>query len=410
MAFARSGSIRPSVVAACPSLGFVGWRRAAFVGVLGVAAATAAVVAHGAAPGRNLVATVDQPAERVAPPARRVTIVAAGDILTEFQVRQVAAGYGRSSGARFDFGPMFGPVRRLLETADVAICHMELPIGLSGGAYGNHGRSPYGGNLLVAPYELAAAVRDAGFDRCSTASNHSYDIGNEGIASTLAALDTHGLGRTGTARSRGEAGASHVVIDGIDVAHVSFTIGTNTVRPAEEWRLNLSWDPAVISHHVERARREGADIVVLSVHVSQEMHRSPNAGDRALITTVIDRARVDAVFVHGPHVVQPFEVVGGVPVWWSLGNFVSEMGGPTAVGRYTDPRTGDGLIASVRFTEAADGSFRAESDSIAICNERVARTVRAPSLDLADGRLTAAIAAELRACLARTRAVVPDAR
>ena len=393
----------------CRSVGVVGWRRFAFV-LVAVSAATAAVVVHGATPGSPLVASVDQHAERVAGPPRRVTVVAGGDILTEFRVRQVAAGYGGASGARFDFGPMFAPVRPILESADLAVCHMELPIGAPGGAYGNHGRSPFGGNRLVAPYEIAVGVRDAGFDRCSTASNHSYDTGNDGIASTLAALDAHGLGRTGTARTPDESQPSHVMIDGIDIAHVSFTAGSNTVVPSEAWRLNVSRNPAAIAAHVDRARRDGARIVVLSLHLTQEMLTGPTSADRALVTSVIERAPVDAVFVHGPHVVQPFEYVRGVPVWWSLGNFVSEMGGPTAAGKYVDPRTGDGLLAFVSFTEFADGSFRAEADSIAICNERSARTVRVATRDLAGGGLSSAIRSELQACLARTRSLVPNAR
>ena len=40
------------------------------------------------------------------------------------------------------------------------------------------------------------------------------------------------------------------------------------------------------------------------------------------LASVTAAADVDAVFVHGPHVVQPFEFVNGTPVWWSLGNFV----------------------------------------------------------------------------------------
>lgn len=60
--------------------------------------------------------------------------------------------------------------------------------------------------------------------------------------------------------------------------------------------------------------------------------------------------------VHGPHVVQPFEMVGGTAVWWSAGNFVSEMG-PPSVGRYESPRTADGVLAHIEFVERDDGSW-----------------------------------------------------
>lgn len=368
-----------------------------------------AAAAIAAPSGPELVANVGQRAERVAPPPRQVSVIAGGDILTEFRVRSVAARYGDDIGARFEFGPMFAPVRPVVASADVAICHMELPIGTAGGAYGNSGRSPFGGNRLVAPYEITAGVLGAGFDRCSTASNHSYDVGNGGIATTLDALDAHGLGSTGTARAASGSNPSIFEVDGIRIGHVSFTTGSNTVSPAQSWRLNLSRDPSVIASHVDRVRRDGAQLVLVSLHVSQEMLTAPTHADRVLVTSLVQRSAVDAVFIHGPHVVQPLEVVGGTPVWWSLGNFVSEMGGPTAAGRYTDPRTGDGLLAFVRFTEQPDGTFRAEPAAVAICNDRIDRTVRPATAELARPNLPASIRADLQACLARTRSVVPDA-
>ena len=386
----------------------MGKRGAGVVVALLTAGALTSAVAS-ATNGTGPVASGSRVAERVAGPARRVSVIAGGDILTESRVRAVAAAHGAATGARFDFAPMFAPVRPLIESADVAICHMELPIGTAGGSYGNHGRSPYGGNLLVAPYEIAAAARAAGFDRCSTASNHAYDVGAGGIASTFDALTANGLGSSGTARSVAESGPVHFTVDGIRLAHVSFTTGSNTVSPTERWRLNLSRNPSVIAGQVTQARADGAEIVLLSLHVTNEMLPVPIAADHDLVASIVRTSAVDAVFVHGPHVVQPFGFVDRTPVWWSLGNFVSEMGGPTATGRYVDPRTGDGLLATVEFVDMGDGEFFVDAGSIAICNEYAARTVRAATVDLARADLPASTHAELQACLERTREVVPGA-
>ena len=109
---------------------------------------------------------------------------------------------------RFDFGPMFSETREVIEGADLAICHMETPIGRPGGGYGFAGRSPFGGNLLLAPNEIAGGLRNVGFDRCSTASNHANDLGPAGIDSTIAALNAVGITTTGTARSEDESAVS----------------------------------------------------------------------------------------------------------------------------------------------------------------------------------------------------------
>jgi poly-gamma-glutamate synthesis protein (capsule biosynthesis protein) len=48
-------------------------------------------------------------------------------------------------------------------------------------------------------------------------------------------------------------------------------------------------------------------------------------------------AGADIIFGHHPHRLQPFEIVDGRPVFWSLGNFVwpdfSVAGSQTGVGR-----------------------------------------------------------------------------
>jgi len=348
-------------------------------------------------------------AVRLDPPARSVTVVAGGDVLTEERVRFHAARYGALSGRRFDFDPMFAPVAPILRGADLAICNMEIPVGVPGGPYGYAGRSPYGGNLLLAPYEIAPGLRTAGFDRCSTATNHAFDLGVAGIGSTIEALGAHGIGASGTARTRAESVPPIFVVDGVRIAHVSYTTASNTVAPADAWRLNLTRSSTKMSSAVQDARRRGAQIVLLSLHVSVELQPGPTWADRALVDAVVRTSDVDAVFVHGPHVVQPVEMVRGTPVWWSLGNFVSEMG-PPSTGRYADPKTSDGVLAHVRFSETVDGDFAAHPDTIAICNDVVDRTVRSATAGLADPNLPSRVHDELRACLARTRALVPSAR
>jgi poly-gamma-glutamate synthesis protein (capsule biosynthesis protein) len=87
-------------------------------------------------------------------------------------------------------------------------------------------------------------------------------------------------------------------------------------------------------------------------------------------------ADIDLIVHHGPHVVQPVEVVNGTPVYWSVGNFVSGMGRP-GTGRYADPRTSDGLLAVVRFTETSPGEFTAASRPVLLCNERSSRSADA---------------------------------
>jgi poly-gamma-glutamate synthesis protein (capsule biosynthesis protein) len=347
-------------------------------------------------------------AVRLTPPQRSLSVIAGGDVLIEERVRVSAATAGSASGVRFDFGPMFLDVEEVIEATDLAICHMETPIGRPGGSYGSVGRSPFGGNLLVAPHEIAIGLRDVGFDRCSTASNHANDLGPSGIDSTIEALNLAGITTSGTARREEEAAVSPFDANGVRVAHLAYTTDSNTATLSEPWRLAHTRDPARIARDVDAARRSGAEVVLVSLHVLKELQPGPTTYDRELVTSFTSMADVDAVFVHGPHVVQPFEMVAGTPVWWSLGNFVSEMG-PPSMGRYAEARTSDGLLAFVRFDERASGGFDVVTASVAVCNDFEDRTVRPATLGLARTDLSNRVRDELSQCLARTRQSVPSA-
>ncbi len=373
----------------------------AVVALIGLGASVAGAVAA------DERATTSERSVRIDTPPRSLTVIAGGDVLPESRVRLAAARAGLATGVRFDFGPMFSPVGDIVRRADLAICNMEIPVGRPGQATGFAGRSPFGGNLLLAPYEVAAGLAGAGFDRCSTASNHSFDLGVDGIAWTILGLNEQGISTTGSARSPEESADRIMLVDGVRVAHLAVTTSSNTVPPSEPWRLNYIRSPEPIAQRVASVRAAGAQVVLLSIHVGKELLPRPDPIDRMLVQRLTAMADIDAIFVHGPHVVQPFEIVNGAPVWWSLGNFVSEMG-PPSIGRYADARTSDGLLAFVDFRERADGSFEAVTRSIAICNDFADRTVRVASVSLAEPDLPARVRTELTQCRDRTRVVIGD--
>ena len=352
-------------------------------------------------------ATVDERAVRVDLPPRSFSVVATGDWLPENRMNAAAAA-AAADGSRFDHVPLLAPITPIVASADLAICHMETPIGPPGAAAGFRGRSPAGYSLIAAPYEVAGDLRRVGFDRCTTASNHSFDLGIGGIDDTLAAFDAAGLSHVGTARSPVEAGVDVITIEGVRVAHVSYARNSNTGWPAESWRVARVRTADDIVRDVTAARAAGAEVVIVSIHVFVEMRSSPDAADRALVTAVLSGADVDLVVMHGPHVVQPMEVVSGTPVFWSLGNFVSGMGVPGR-GRYSDLRALDGLLAAARFTERPDGTFAVDAAPVLICQMSESRIVR-PGLAAGAPPVPESERDDVAACVARSAAVVAGLR
>jgi len=352
-------------------------------------------------------ATVTRPAQRLTTAPRTFSLIAVGDWLSEHRVNEAAAAFA-APGVRVDHGPLLAPIAPIISSADLAICHMETPITEPGARYGFLGRGPYGSSLIAAPYELAGDLRRVGFDRCSTASNHSWDLGAGGIASTLAALDTAGISHAGTARSAAEAEPAVFEVRGTRVAHLSFALNSNSGFPSEPWQLNRAVSSATVIAAVHQTRQLGAEVVVVSLHVFVEMQTQPVPNDRALVEAVIAGSDVDLVVVHGPHTIQPFEVVNGTPVFWSLGNFVSAMGVPGR-GRFSDLRTLDGLLASVRFIEQTDGSFASVAEPVLLCQMLAGRVVY-PGFAPSATPIPDSVGASIEACRRRSLPVVDGLR
>jgi poly-gamma-glutamate synthesis protein (capsule biosynthesis protein) len=259
--------------------------------------------------------------------------------------------------------------------------------------------------LILAPYEIAGDLRRVGFDRCSTASNHSNDLGEPGIDATLAALDAAGITPAGTARTANEATTKLITVNGVKLAHLAYTRYSNTVLPADPWRVNFAATPEQVAADVRAARSTGAEVVVVSVHISRELLDRPALEDRQFITDLTALVHIDLIVEHGPHVIQPVEQVNGTWVYWSVGNLISGMGSASR-GKYADQRTLDGIAAGARFTESSPGSFKVEPWPVLLCNELFTRVVYAP---IGEGPAPSpTISSEMAQCIQRSLPVVPS--
>ncbi len=385
---------------------------AALVAVMGLAAASTghdASAAVGTSPAE--VPSVDAAADadgataiRLTPPGRTFTVAAVGDFLAEGLVNNAAAAAARP-GVRYDYEPLLRPHAALVQFADLAICHMETPIGPPGAKVGFVGKGAYGTNLIAAAWETPFDLKRVGFDRCSTASNHANDTGADGIRTTLEALDAAGLGHSGTARTVQESAVTTFVVNGVRVSHLSYARNSNTGFPRDEWRLNRAITADKVLADVARARAIGAEVVIVSLHVYMEMQTGPTADDRALVNTITGIAKPDLVLIHGPHVPQPVERVNGITTYWSLGNYISGMG-VAGRNKYSDLRTLDGLMAMVRFTQQRDGRWLAEPRTVLLCNALGSRVVYPGISTLGTPGISSTLRSQMQACVNRTSAVV----
>jgi poly-gamma-glutamate synthesis protein (capsule biosynthesis protein) len=282
----------------------------------------------------------------VAPqPRDSITIAAAGDLLVHPPLTAQAAADARAAGRPgHDFTQVLAGVAPIVATADLGICHMETPLAKPEGPF-------TGFPIFSVPPELADAAAGAGFDTCSTASNHSLDTGLEGVSRTLGELDRVGLKHTGTARDADEAARPNVLdVHGVKVGHLSYTFSFNGIpqEPGTEWSANLI-EPKAILAAARRAKAAGAEIVVLSLQWGTEYQNAADDGQLGLARQLLASPDVDLIVGHHVHVVQPFEKVGTEWVAYGLGNLTTRFpdGSPentqdAAVPVFTFTRTGAG--------------------------------------------------------------------
>ena len=261
--------------------------------------------------GRDVAPLRDSP--RPPPRVERFDIVASGDLLLHSPILNRARD---PITGRYDFRPMFAGVRPILSRAALALCHVETPLGA-----GPISSYP----IFNAPGELADAIRWAGWDACSTASNHSVDKGAEGVATTRRHLERVGVRATGTARTRAESKRTLILrTRGVRIAFLSYTYGTNGLPPPEPWSVNLI-SRARIVEDARRARRRGADLVLANFHWGSEYLHAPNVEQRALARFLLERGIVDAIVGQHAHVVQPIERIAGRFVVYGEGNLISSQ-------------------------------------------------------------------------------------
>jgi hypothetical protein len=367
-------------------------RTAAGLGTLAAAATLGLTVSGLDLTLSSRAAVVGHVQAAAAPPpdgVRTFDIVASGDLLIHGPVWQRAAVLGHG---RYDFRPLLARVKPIVSRAALAICHVETPMGAG---------APSGYPVFNSPRELAAAVAWTGWDVCSTASNHSVDKGQYWIETTLGALDAAGVHHTGSFRTPAEARRTPILtVRGLRVAFLSYTYGTNGVALPHPWSVNLISTSKVVAD-ARRARRRGADFVIVNMHWGDEYVHEPNAQERDLARYLLRRRIVDLIVGQHVHVVQPIERIARRFVVFGEGNLLSNQ-----TSACCPAESQDGLIAIVHVRSTRDRATVAGVDYVPTYVEHPTFVVQPVAARLQEltraGQGESALAQALRASYRRT--------
>ena len=260
------------------------------------------------------------------PQIYRASLFMTGDALLHEGIWLDASDWGRSTV--YNFEPMMGEIAGHAAKYDLAYYNQETILG--GTELGLSGYPAFNG-----PKEFGRDMVNMGFDLVSTATNHSLDMGEAGITSSLAFWDTQNVTHAGTARSKEEADMIKTgEVNGITYAFLSWTYGCNGLQPpvGKEWMVNIYGDGVTYTDRrnemLEQIRKadEMADVVIVAAHWGTEYAMEVNA-DQQELSLAMSEAGADIIVGNHPHVIQPVSWInnGKTICYYAMGNLVSEQ-------------------------------------------------------------------------------------
>ncbi len=251
---------------------------------------------------------------------KSITLMMVGDML----IHQSVWSSGERSDGTYNFDHFFTHMADEFSGADISIVNQETILGGT-----QHGLEDF--PCFNSPQELGDAEAAVGVDVALSATNHALDQGFEGIQWDLSYWrEKHPeMIVPGIADSQELADTIQIIErSGIKVALLNYTQHTNSIPLPENAtycvkKLHL----CDLAGDVQRAREAGADFVIAFPHWGTEYVYTPDSDQISYAHTFVD-AGVDAIIGTHPHVIENVEVWDGtdgkrVPIFWSLGNYVS---------------------------------------------------------------------------------------
>lgn len=175
---------------------------------------------------------------------------------------------------------------------------------------------------------LAGTLRSNGFTHVSLANNHSYDFGKEGLLHTRNVLGKD-LVTFGDPKEINTQSSSVVQINDVRVG----LLGINALEEVDSMSLkNKLQELSKLS-----------EFQIIYIHWGEEYALRHNQQQRNLAEDLVLYG-ADLIIGHHPHVVQGVDLIDGVPVFYSLGNYIFDQ--------YFSQDVKEGLVLALDFSNS----------------------------------------------------------
>ena len=174
--------------------------------------------------------------------------------------------------------------------------------------------------------EYVSYLYDLGVDIVSLANNHTYDYGEVAFLDTLQTLKDAEMPFVGAGVNLEEAAAPvYFIVNDMKIAFVSATQIERLDNPDTKGATETApgvfrcWNVEKLLQTVEKAKTE-SDFVIVYIHWGTENTEEIDWAQDKQAREIVE-AGADLIIGDHPHVLQKIEIINGVPVIYSLGNF-----------------------------------------------------------------------------------------
>ncbi|MCM1261246.1 MAG: CapA family protein [Butyrivibrio sp.] len=204
-------------------------------------------------------------------------------------------------------------------------------------------------------------LSELGVDIVSLANNHAYDYGEEAFLDTMYTLKDAGIPYVGAGADAEEAEKPvYYIINDMKIAFICATQIEKADYPdtkgaeADSPGVFRCWDGERLLQVVAEAK-ENSDFVIVYVHWGTENQEEIDWAQEKQASELAT-AGADIIIGSHPHILQKIDVINGVPVVYSLGNFwFNSKAIDTGMVRITVSRDG---LESLRFIPCLQSDYR----------------------------------------------------
>lgn len=248
-----------------------------------------------------------------------ISLLATGDFIAHDSVNQAA----RQPDGTYNYLPMMSEFVPIFSKAGIRFCND--PILNGGSEFGISGYPKFN-----SPTSFVTDMGKLGCNLVNTASNHSFDRGQDAISASVAAWSKvpNMLAVAGQNNSPEAKQTIHYfTVKGVKFAFLAYTTYVNADASAQNsYGVNI-FSKSFASEQIAEARQNGAKFIIVSMRWGTEYSSDVNPAQINNAQWLADQG-VNLILGHGPHVLQTMQTLTGqngnkTVVWYSLGNFIN---------------------------------------------------------------------------------------